>query len=285
MKAGASINAADKFGYTPLHIAALNQRSQTVMMLLLNRAANVTARTKGGITALDFIVRRTPDVLPYFKARLDDAISLRNHELGDVDCELELDFMPLMPHGLGEADLMFCLKEVGQGDVLQHPLCESFLHLKWLCIRKYFLLSLILQLIFVILFTGYVCVTYMYKINWLYDVFFWSLLSITCIFTIKEIFQISHIYNYTQRWENWLQWSVIVMSSVTLCSVKLELKKHPWLYHVAALGILLIWIELMRVIGRFPMFGIYIQMFTLVSINFFKCFAAYICLIIGFSYL
>lgn len=39
----------------------------------------------------------------------------------------------------------------------------------------------------------------------------------------------------------------------------------------------------MIVVGRFPMFGIYVQMFTQVSINFIKFLAAYVCLIVGFS--
>ncbi|XP_046746428.1 LOW QUALITY PROTEIN: transient receptor potential channel pyrexia-like [Diprion similis] len=37
------------------------------------------------------------------------------------------------------------------------------------------------------------------------------------------------------------------------------------------------------VVGRFPMFGLYIQMFTQVAVNFFKFLGAYLCLRIGFS--
>jgi len=248
-------------------------------MMLLSKGADVTARTKGGITALSFIVRRTPDVLPRFVARLDQAISLHDHELGDVDCELRLDFRPLVPGGRGEADLMLCLVEVGQGHVLQHPLCETFLYLKWLRIRKFFLLSLMFHSIFVALFTGYVSATYLTYVNRLSGILLWLVLGFTCVLAGKEIFQIAHgICNYARRWENWLQWSVILTSSIILIS-----PAHTWQYHFAALGVLLVWVELMMVVGRFPIFGIYIQMFTQVSINFFKFLAAYVCLIIGFS--
>ncbi|XP_018342829.1 PREDICTED: transient receptor potential channel pyrexia-like [Trachymyrmex septentrionalis] len=278
IQAGASVNKADKFGYTPLHIAALNESSPTVM-LLLSKGADMTARTKGGVTALSFIIRRTPDVLPLFVARFDQAISLHDHELGDVDCELRLDFRPLVPGGRGETDLMLCLVEVGQGHVLKHPLCESFLYLKWLRIRKFFLLSLMFHSIFVALFTGYVGATYLWHVKRLSNVLFWPVLGFTCVLAGKEFFQVAHgIYCYAKRWENWLQWSVIMASGIILIP-----SAYTWQHHVAALGVLLVWIELMIVVGRFPMFGIYVQMFTQVSINFFKFLAAYICLIVGFS--
>ncbi|XP_078036050.1 transient receptor potential channel pyrexia [Augochlora pura] len=278
MQAGASINTSDKFGYTPLHIAALNESSSTVMMLL-SKGADVTARTKGGISALSFIVRRTPDVLPRFISRLDQAISLHDHELGDVDCELRLDFRPLVPGGRGEMDLMLCLVEVGQRHVLKHPLCESFLHLKWLRIRKFFLFSLIFHSIFVAFFTAYIAVTYFWNMRKLRTILFWPVLMFTITLAVKEFFQMAHgLWCYAKGWENWLQWSVILISSIIL----IEPIFH-WQHHVAALGILLIWLELMMVVGRFPMFGLYIQMFAQVSINFFKFLGAYMCLIIGFS--
>ncbi|KAF7399198.1 hypothetical protein HZH68_007790 [Vespula germanica] len=278
IQAGASVNKPDKFGYTPLHIAALNENSSTVMMLL-SKGADITVRTKGGISALSFIIRRTPDILPRFVTRLDQAISLYDHELGDVDCELRLDFRPLVPGGKGETDLMLCLIEVGQGHILKHPLCESFLYLKWLRIRKFFLISLVFHSIFVILFTGYIAVTYLWSIDHLSKILFWPILSYTCILITKELFQIAHdVCSYVKRWENWLQWCVILTSCLVLIN-----PINNWQHHIAALGILLIWIELMIVVGRFPMFGLYIQMFTQVAINFFKFLGAYICLIIGFS--
>lgn len=61
-------------------------------MLLLNHGGDVTARTNGGISVLTFITRRTPDVIPKYIAKLDNSIKLNDHEIGDVDCELKLDF-------------------------------------------------------------------------------------------------------------------------------------------------------------------------------------------------
>ncbi|XP_020288047.1 transient receptor potential channel pyrexia-like isoform X2 [Pseudomyrmex gracilis] len=281
IQAGAAVNKADKFGYTPLHIAALNESSPTVV-ILMSKGADITARTKGGITALSFIIRRTPDVLSRFVTRLDQAISLHDHELGDVDCELRLDFRPLVPGGRGEMDLMLCLVEGGQGHVLKHPLLESFLYLKWLRIRKFFLLSLFYHSIFVAIFSSYIGATYRWQIKQLSNTLVWPVFCCTCVMACKELFQLAHgIYSYAKRWENWLQWSVILTSGISLIPLSVQ---TTWQHHVAALGILLAWVELMMVVGRFPMFGIYIQMFTQVSINFFKFLAAYVCLIVGFSF-
>jgi ankyrin repeat protein len=46
----------DSFGYSPLHIAALNEYSYCAN-LLLSYGADITSRTNGGTSALSMIVR------------------------------------------------------------------------------------------------------------------------------------------------------------------------------------------------------------------------------------
>ena len=57
----------------------------------------------------------------------------------------------------------------------------------------------------------------------------------------------------------------------------------PWQHHAAAIGVFLVWGELMLMIGRLPTFGIYVQMFTTVAKNFAKFLAAYFCLLVAFA--
>lgn len=143
------------FRYTPLHIAALNEFSHCVM-LLLNHGGDLTVRTNGGASALSFITRRTPDVIPKYIAKLDSSIRINDHEIEDVDCELKLDFRILVPCiAKGETELLLNFIEVGHREILKHPLCETFLFLKWRRIRKFFLFSLFYQTLFVLLFTVY----------------------------------------------------------------------------------------------------------------------------------
>lgn len=121
----------------------------------------MTSRTNGGISALSFIVRRTPEVIPKFLAKFDSAIIVNEHEIGDVDCEIKLDFRLLVPNNeRGESELLLAFIEVGQKRILKHPLCETFLFLKWRRIRKFFLFSLFYHAIYVLLFTLYILGVY-----------------------------------------------------------------------------------------------------------------------------
>jgi hypothetical protein len=114
------------------------------------------------VSALSFMVRRTPDAVQRFTERLDGSISLHEHELGDVDCTIKLDFRVLVPRTCyGEAELLLSFVESGQRHLLQHPLCQTFLFLKWKHIRKFFLISLLFHAIFVVLHTTFVMTVYL----------------------------------------------------------------------------------------------------------------------------
>ncbi|XP_038123030.1 transient receptor potential channel pyrexia isoform X1 [Culex quinquefasciatus] len=314
LKAKVDVNRADNFGYTPLHIAALNEFSSCVF-LLIEYGADITARTNGGVSALSFIIRRTPEIIPKYIDKLDTAISVNSiHEIGDVDCEIRLDFRLLVPNNdRGETELLLAFIEVGQRRILKHPLCETFLLLKWRRIRKFFLFSLFFHGLFVLLFTAYVLGVYVKDCRTLscrtapyipvlgYSVIFQNLTLMT-----KEIFQMMHGFvGYVRYWENWLQWSIVV--GVFLCTVRISLillnkvhmvkfpnlfQQNPtaeistvpiWQHHVAAIVIFLAWLELMMLVGRFPVFGLYVQMFTTVAVNFSKFLMAYCCLLIAFG--
>lgn len=306
LDAGANVNKPDAFGYTPLHIAALNEISSCVY-LLLTYGGDVTARTNGGVSALSFIVRRTPDILPKILTQLDNSIKLHDHEIGDVDCELKLDFRILVPSvERGESGLLLAFIEVGQRHILKHPLCETFLFLKWKRIRKFFLLSLLFHTIFVVLYSGYMVGVFlkdcpvavanatetsdkdMCSIHTVVNVTGYFLLAFNMLLITKELFQMAHSWaGYVSHWENWLQWLIII--SVFLCVLHhhsvgdVSQDVLTWQHHVAAVSIFLTWIELMMLVGRFPIFGLYVQMFTTVAVNFAKFLLAYSCLFVAFS--
>jgi ankyrin repeat protein len=310
LNAGADVNRQDLFGYTPLHLAALNEFSTCVMMLL-NGGGDVTVRTNGGVSVLSFITRKTPDVIPKYLAKFDASILVNDHEIGDVDCELKLDFRVLVPTmGNKETELLLNFIEVGHREVLKHPLCETFLFLKWRRIRKFFLFSLFYHSLFVLLYTVYVTGVFLKDCSSQHgtngtccsdsdsgsksccvasyvEVFGYLLLCFNIMLLGKELFQICHSWRtYIKHWENWLQWLIII--SVFCC---VQPTKHMnvrenvdnWQHHVAAIGIFLAWLELMMIVGRFPIFGLYIQMFTTVSVNFVKFVAAYFCLLLAFA--
>lgn len=301
LNAGANVNRADAFGYTPLHLAALNEFSHCIL-LMLNYGGDVTACTNGGISVLTFITRRTPDVIPKYIEKFDASIKLNDHELGDVDCELKLDFRVLVPTtAKGETELLLNFIEVGHREVLKHPLCETFLFLKWRRIRKFFLFSLFYHCIFALLFTQYVVGVFLRDCKSSRDTYKkdncivqpyvnymgYILIVLNLVLMGKELFQIAHSWRtYIKQWENWLQWAIIISIFCCVCPTTIaDIRRnfHAWQHHVAAIGIFLTWVELMMIVGRFPIFGLYVQMFTTVAVNFSKFLAAYLCLLIAFS--
>lgn len=53
-------------------------------------------------------------MIPRYLSKFDDAVHVSEHELGDVDCELTVDFRPLVPCiSRGEAELLLAFVEVG----------------------------------------------------------------------------------------------------------------------------------------------------------------------------
>merc|ERR1719266_1236456 len=117
------------------------------------------------------------------------------------------------------------------------------------------------------------------------------LLMSTFVLGAKEAFQLMHSQKaYFLNWENWVQVGIIInvllisfhtnpMESLTEPIHLIE----PWQHHAAAIGVFLVWGELMLMIGRLPTFGIYVQMFTTVAKNFAKFLAAYFCLLVAFA--
>ena len=61
---------------------------------------------------------------------------------------------------IGESAMFINFIEIGHNHLLKHPLCESFLHLKWLKVRKFFFISLMFHLLFTILQTAFVLQVY-----------------------------------------------------------------------------------------------------------------------------
>ncbi|XP_069676177.1 transient receptor potential channel pyrexia [Periplaneta americana] len=318
----AEVNKKDKYGYTPLHIAALNEQSQCVETLLYH-GADVSAKTKGGTSALSVIVRKTPASLAMLYQKLDCAISLLDPEASNREVELKMDFRILLQNcHMGEISFLKTFVDAGQKDILEHPLCEAFLYLKWEKIRKYYIARLLFYLIFVLSLSAYVLMAlahncynsskamnnatlmrdsrmlesdvlckdnsmianFLRKRPIVTEVMWYVLVFFTVIELIRKLIGLAAYSSFKQylcQMENLIEWFVIV--SVFVISCIYTGRTYTWQNHVGAFAVLLGWVNLMVMIGQLPMLGCYVAMYTSVQKEFAKLFAAYLCLLIGFT--
>ncbi|KAL6439738.1 hypothetical protein ACFW04_004057 [Cataglyphis niger] len=314
LKWRANVNKADKYGYTPLHIAASNELSQCVNVLIRNEA-DLSARTIGGNSALSIVLRKTPTSLDIFERRLDASLTLNRQGFGG-ELELQLDFHPLLQHRrnrcsrLPEIEYLNAFVKEGYKEILEHPLCQSFLHLKWHKIRKYYAARLLFYLLWVLIFTSWVITILAYKcnkesknetttysdikicsnnstdynayknemrlqLNWLSNVLM--------VFSVLEAFRkVSVIPSYRSlrqflQIENLIEWFVILSVFGTFTS---NFNEQDYL---GAFAVLCGWSNLMLMIGQLPVFGAYVAMFTSIQAQVFKLLLAYACLLIGFT--
>ncbi|CAG0883999.1 unnamed protein product [Cyprideis torosa] len=219
--------AEDSIGYTVLHYAALCEMNGCVK-LLLGEGADATIKTSPGVSALSYIIRKTPGALNELKKMFDDGITLAEGCNVEKDGDMKMNFKPLLPNLTGGevvttrgevvTRLFMGLIQCGQRWLPLHPLCEGFLHL---------------------------------------------ILMLFTVDCLKDSYGPSEI----------------------LAVTKMDSFLPPRLYHIAAISILLAWVELMLMIGRFPSLGVYVQMFTIIVVkHFVKFFVAYVWLIMVFVF-
>ncbi|KAF7268559.1 transient receptor potential channel pyrexia-like [Rhynchophorus ferrugineus] len=314
---GADVNAKDQYGYTPLHIAALNELSQCVEVLI-HRGADVTAKSKYGMTALGIITRKTPASLAVIKFKLDQAITLHHHpESSNREVELRLDFRSILQHcHPREISFLNTFVDEGQKEILLHPLCSAFLYLKWEKIRKYYVARMLFCFIFVLSLSLYVltalahnCYNHGKNMNdtqpqnvielcekksmmghmlrnnpFVIEMQWFALVGITCCEILRKVYGLTgypSVRQYLSHPENIIEWSVII--SVFVISFVYTGRTYTWQNHVGAFAVLFGWTNLMLMIGQLPVFGPYVAMYTRVQGEFAKLLLAYSCLLIGFT--
>ncbi|XP_011184845.1 transient receptor potential channel pyrexia isoform X2 [Zeugodacus cucurbitae] len=312
---GANVNHKDIYGFTALHLAALDGLAQCVEMLIFH-GADVTTKSKKGTSALNVITRKTPASVAMIRQKLDAAITL-HHSQDPVnrEVELELDFRQLLQHcHPREISYLNTFVDEGQKEILEHPLCSSFLYIKWGKIRKYYVGRLIFCFTFVLFLTLYVLTALahncyngskddnttiqaqelcqkqsilgdMLRNNpFVIEMQWWVLVAITVVEIFRKLYGItgySTFKHYVTQVENIMEWFVI--TSVFIISHIYTNKTYTFQNHIGAFAVLLGWTNLMLMIGQLPVFDVYVAMYTRVQGEFAKLFMAYSCMLIGFT--
>lgn len=314
---GAYVNKSDQFGYTPLHVAALNGLSQCVE-ILIHQGADVTTKSKCGMTSLGIIRQKIPASLVAIKNKLDSAITLyHNSNSPNNEVDLRLDFRCILQHSYPqEISFLNSFVDEGQKELLMHPLCSAFIYLKWRKIRKYYIARMFFCFIFVLSLSLYVLTAlarncynlgrkeyitgeddimelceknsvlgkmlranpFVIKMQW------YLLVGITVVEILRKVYGLSGyktVKQYFSYPENILEWLVIL--SVFVISFVYTGRTYMWQNHIGAFAVLFGWTNLMLMIGQLPVFGSYVAMYTKIQAEFAKLLLAYSCLLIGFA--
>lgn len=305
LKRGALVNAADKTGFTALHIAALNEQSRCVDALIW-AGADISATTCTGLSALNVILKKIPESLYVFRQRLDASIRLTRPVSHNREFEMRLHFDILFPsNNQCETSFINTFVQEHRKDLLSHPLVMAFLHLKWEKIRKLYLLRIFLYAITVMCMTTYVLTALAYKcynhetnsskictskkISFLFrrpviEVEWYLALALTCITIPRKVigFMVhKSAIQYFSNIDNVLDGVVIV--SIFVTSFIYTGRTYDWQNYVGAFAILCAWTNLMLMVGQLPAFGTYVAMFTHIQFEFAKLLLAYSGLLIGFT--
>lgn len=305
---GAQINKKDEFGYSPLHLAAMDGLTPCVETMIF-LGADVTSKSKRGQTALSVIARKTPKSLAILRYNLDCGISLSRSTEGNEEVQIEFDFGRLLKFSYPrEITYLNSLVDEGQKDILLHPLCSAFLFMKWRKIRKFYLARLIFCFLFVIFLSIYVLTAVVktckgkfskkygipnelcQKQSLLGDILEdnpiewerWILIAITVLEITRKLTGItgySTMRQYFTTVENLMEWFVL-LSVFSLYDIQ---KDYGWQNHVGGYAVLGAWTNLMLMMGQLPMFGDYVAMYQKVLSEFLKLLLAYICLLLGFT--
>lgn len=312
---GANVNKKDVFGFTALHLAALDGLAQCVEMLIYH-GADVTTKSKKGTTALNVITRKTPASLAMINQKLDAAITLhQSQDTSTREVELELDFRQLLQHcHPREISYLNTFVDEGQKEFLEHPLCSAFLYIKWGKIRKYYIARLVFCFTTILFLTLYVLTALAHscyngskdmnetikdqelcqkqsilgdmlrKNPFVIEMQWWVLVVIIIFEIFRKLYGLtgySSFRHYVTQMENIIEWFVIV--SVFLTSYIYNNRTDIWQNHIAAFAVLLGWTNLMFMVGQLPIFGVYVAMYTKVQGEFAKLFMAYSFMLVGFT--
>ncbi|XP_065203448.1 transient receptor potential cation channel protein painless-like [Planococcus citri] len=284
-----NIDHIDELGMTALQLA-IGVNHEFVIESLLNAGADPYIKDPDGKPTLTLI----PDYV--LESYFDSCISLKREWVCPTKIGEKMSFnysvfrrldQNSTPTGyeMESFDLMEQIPELRE--LFKHPLSKSFLYLKWCLVKKYYYLNLAFYLTFCVAMSVHIfqiqdCPTMQHDTETLSLLCHVPcLLPITLvfysIFIIRELCQLSvSIRKYFGSLENWLE---VVMISV--------IAAHVWCQddaHLAATVILTSWIEFVLLLGKYPSFSIYIEMFKTVALNFAKFLTLYSILIGSFAY-
>lgn len=219
-----------------------------------------------------------------------------------------------------EVSMLQYILKAGRKRLLLHPLCHSFLHLKWYKVRKYFLANVVFYLFFVLSLSAYllsspncpantsseatnataaepangstinVTTTTGTPCRWagseagLVGLTWWCLVIFSGLLDVREVIQIfQNPCLYFLNLANIVDATLVFCVPLLLGSMGSVCCLSVWQQKVGAVTVVLAWVRFMLFTGQFPSCGVYIVMFSTVARNVFKFLAMYVFILVAFA--
>ncbi|XP_011632918.1 transient receptor potential channel pyrexia-like isoform X1 [Pogonomyrmex barbatus] len=287
------IDTPDQVNRTALHRASYNGHRECIRALI-NYEANLAAVTETGITVVDAIFAHISQPLAFLTDILNSCVQTTSSTKGSYE-NITVDFGILTPKCQMQMSVVTAIiaasSDITQLAILQHPLVETFLRLKWTRLRILFFVLMFVHLFFVISLSVYAIMLVRDNTDHVITRRILTLCSCILLFhnTIQVILEPRH---YLRQLETWLSFICVMLSLVTsiagefvMCSQEENDSQYcvQWLLHPISIALLLSWMQMMLLIGRVPMWGYYALMFSTVLKNLLKVLLAFGYLIIGFA--
>nr|XP_023020874.1 transient receptor potential channel pyrexia-like [Leptinotarsa decemlineata] len=285
------INCSDEEGRTALHIAAQFCHKNCLRMLI-EHGGDLAVLNDEKESVADIIFEQIVNPEKFIRNILDRSIVMEQTD--KYRSVYNVDFSVLAPKNCERqmeviSQMLVSASEEEKIEVLQHPLIELYLVLKWSRICYFFYFWISIYFIFSVSMGVYVSLMIQnFRNEVLTKVIKYILILTSTGLLGHAILQGILIRRYYfQRYEIWMNLictSLSLTVAVVADDVIRDTQATPdWVLHITSIAVLLAWIELMLLIGRLPSLGYYALMFSAVLQNVVKVMLAFLCLLIGFT--
>ena len=265
---GAAPSAADLDTATPLHLA----RDTAVVEVLLERGADPTISPPA--TVLRHYLTHVPREVTTL---LNSRVTHNGAPLGAGGLAVGLDMGLWQVEAVeGQGETQVLLQMVANDEGLKHPVCEAFIHLKDAHFGgKMRLLSLLLYTFFMASLSTLVMADHSRWMNHLYSPHQLSTIhsialatssTLSSLLLLRELLFIALFWRtYFKDPTNTVLLVLLTSSTVYMVLVSMEVEASSSSLQLGAGVVVLAWLLLTSILGRFPGIGIYVLMVQTVA--------------------
>ncbi|KAK9737004.1 Ankyrin repeats (3 copies) [Popillia japonica] len=277
------INRRDKCGRTPAYRAANCGFKECLKLLALKGADMTIITTTNKDSVLDIIFTRVDNPVEFLKEILDSGV-IKNKE-----DQISLDFSVLCRAGNdSQTNMVYNIINAAHQhehvEILEHPLVETFLRLKWIKVKWFFYLLIFTYTLFVLTLSAYIFIVIhcIQEFSSIRAISRYTLAILAAGLLIYAIIQ--SLIAWKRFYKKFELWMNVCCTSLALTVAVVGIEgMSNWKLHAISIAVLLSWTELMLLIGRLPSYGYYALMFAAVLQNVVKVLLTFICLVIGFA--